>query len=282
MSLFASSESFRPTEVTQFIDNRDSGAGTLVVETDAGIGYLKALGNPDGPHALVKEFLGTHLAALLGLPTFDYALVEISDLDDLPFFRSGMAEPGPAFITRAERGQTWGEDKRLLGKIDNPDSISGLVVIDTWLRNTDRFYPPLNRINLDNVFFSSESSTGLVSLRAMDFSHCIQYGGELTERVLRSIQHIKDESIYSLFPEFKRSLDRSAIRKFVHRLKSYHRSDFENAVALLPKEWYVTHQLRAELVNFLTARAEFVGEKIEIQLFGPTQLELDLPEGGEL
>lgn len=61
MSLFSSSESFRPTEVTQFVGNRDSGASTLIVGTDAGLGYLKALGNPDGPHALAKDLLGTHL-----------------------------------------------------------------------------------------------------------------------------------------------------------------------------------------------------------------------------
>ena len=149
MSLFASSDSFRPTEVIQLIDKLNSGAGTLIVETDAGRGYLKALGNPDSPHALVKDFLGTHLGALIGLPTFDYALVEITDIDELPFFRGGQAEPGPAFVTRAEDGTTWGNDKRLLTKVDNPEAISGLVVIDTWLRNTDRYYLPANRVNLD-------------------------------------------------------------------------------------------------------------------------------------
>ncbi len=62
--------------------------------------YLKAIGNPDGPHALVKDLLGTHLAAMLGLPTFDYAVIEVTDLDELPFFRGGNAEPEPAFVTR--------------------------------------------------------------------------------------------------------------------------------------------------------------------------------------
>jgi len=282
VSLFASNPSFQPSEVIQFIDNRDSGAGTLVVETDAGIGYLKALGNPDGPHALVKEFLGTHLAATLGLPTFDYALIEISDLDELPFFRSGVAEPGPAFITRAEKGQTWGEDKRMLEKIDNPRAISGLVVADTWLRNSDRYYPPSKRVNLDNVFFSSESSTTLVSLRVMDFSHCIQYGGELTERVLRSIDNIKDDNIYGLFPEFRSRISRQSIQEFAGKLEGLPHSEFEDAVALLPKKWYLDHSLRLALIDFLRRRAAHVSEHIELQLFGPTQLELDLPEGGEL
>ncbi len=165
-----STSKWQPTEVTQFINHVNSGAGTLIVGTDAGPGYLKALGNPDGPHALAKDFLGTHLAAKLGLPTFDYAVIEITEIDDLPFFKSGKAEPGPAFITRSEYGATWGKDKRLLEKIDNPEAVSGLVVIDTWLRNTDRYYLPSNRVNLDNVFFSRESSEDdKLSLRAMDF-----------------------------------------------------------------------------------------------------------------
>lgn len=56
--------------------------------------------------------------------------------------------------TDGEEGSVWGNDKRLLEKIDNPDAISGLVVVDTWLRNTDRHYLPKGRINWDNVFFS--------------------------------------------------------------------------------------------------------------------------------
>ncbi len=91
--------SWQPTEVTQFNQPCDSGAGTLIVRTDAGLAYLKALGNPDGPHALVKDLIGTHLAAMLGLPTFDYAVIKVTELDELPFFRGGKAEPGPAFVT---------------------------------------------------------------------------------------------------------------------------------------------------------------------------------------
>jgi hypothetical protein len=54
-----STQDWKLTEVIQFVDHVDSGAGTLIVGTDAGLGYLKALGNPDSPHALVKDLLGT-------------------------------------------------------------------------------------------------------------------------------------------------------------------------------------------------------------------------------
>ena len=82
MNRFYSNPNFQPTEIVSFIGNLDSGAGTLIVETDAGRGYLKPLGNPDGPHALVKDFIGTHLAAQIGLPTFDYAIVDVDEIDE--------------------------------------------------------------------------------------------------------------------------------------------------------------------------------------------------------
>jgi hypothetical protein len=53
-----SSGNWQPTEVNQFINHVNSGAGTLIVRTDAGLAYLKALGNPDGPHALWLWTLG--------------------------------------------------------------------------------------------------------------------------------------------------------------------------------------------------------------------------------
>lgn len=281
MSLFSSSESFRPTEVTQFVANKDSGAGTLIVSTDAGLGYLKALGNPDGPHALAKDLIGTHLAAKLGLPTFDYALIEITEIDDLPFAKGGKAEPGPAFITRSEDGTTWGRDTRLLEKIDNPDAISGLIVIDTWLRNTDRYFLPPNRVNLDNVFFSKESSEdGKLSLRAMDFSHAIQYGGELNVRV-NSIEKVTDDAVYGLFPEFRKKITKDAIRHFASILGELTRPDIEDAVGLIPQEWQLEPNVRSALIDYLVRRAKFVAESIESRLFDPPQLTIDLADGGK-
>jgi len=245
------------------------------------LGYLKALGNPDGPHALAKDLLGTHLAAKLGLPTFDYALIEITDIDDLPFAKSGKAEPGPAFVTRSEDGSTWDKDMRMLEKIDNPDAISGLVAIDTWLRNMDRYFLPLNRVNLDNVFFSKESTgDGKLSLRAMDFSHAIQYGGELTI-CDNSIDKVTDDAVYGLFPEFREKITRDAIRHFASILGELTRHDIDDAVGLIPREWQLEHNVGTALVDYLVRRAKFVAESIESRLFDPPQLTMDLSDGGD-
>lgn len=199
----------------------------------------------------------------------------------MPFFKGGKAEPGPAFITRKEHGSVWGNDERLLKKIDHPDAISGLVVIDTWLRNTDRYSLSPNRVNLDNVFFSRESSEdSKLSLRAMDFSHAIQYGGELTIRV-SSIDKVKDEAVYGLFPEFRKKITRDAIQHFASILSDLSRNQIEGVVGLVPQEWQLETSVRSALADYLVQRAKFVAESIESKLFDPPQLPIDLSDGGE-
>src|SRR4029077_16711675 len=91
----------------------------------------KALGNPEGPHVLACEWVGTHLARRLGLPTFDFALLDVTTEDEIPLARGGKAQPGPAFITRKERGGPWGGGKRALRRLDAPRAITRLVVLDT-------------------------------------------------------------------------------------------------------------------------------------------------------
>jgi hypothetical protein len=64
---------WQPTRFVRFEEAFDTSVGTSIVVTDAGKAYLKALGNRQGPHALVCEWVGTRLADWFGLATFDYA-----------------------------------------------------------------------------------------------------------------------------------------------------------------------------------------------------------------
>ena len=271
---FSSSPNFQPTCVMAFIRNFDSGAGTLLVETDAGRAYIKAKGNPGGPYVLACEYVGTRLATLLGLPTFDYALIQVDEIDELPFAKGkGFAEPGTAFATRSETGTTWGQDKRLLGKLANVDDVSRLVVFDTWIRNPDRYGPKGSRVNLDNVFFSSETEGFEVELRIMDHTHCITNGRDLTIRV-KHIGIIKDEQVYGLFPDFKPLLDRDIVRATAEQLAKVDADEVGEIVDSIPKDWSVSQPARDALRDFIFRRAKYVAETIEERLFGQTHGDL--------
>src|SRR5436309_15295437 len=71
-----------PTIVRHVDKAYRTAADTVRVTTDAGPGFLKALGNHGGPHLLAAEWLGTHLAQWLGLVTFDFALISVTPDDE--------------------------------------------------------------------------------------------------------------------------------------------------------------------------------------------------------
>lgn len=148
---------------------------TARIVTDAGKAYCKAIGNPEGPHALACEWVGTHLARWLGLPTFDCALLTVDEVDEIPLGDQTWAKPGPAFVSRAESGHAWGGSADELHLIENPEDIAKLVVFDTWTLNCDR-HPPkgvVRKPNKDNVFLSGEGARpGRFRLIAMDHTHC--------------------------------------------------------------------------------------------------------------
>ena len=129
---------WQPTMIRRFIKGLSTATATVIVETDQGEGYLKAMGNPEGPHVLACEWVGTQLARRLGLLTFDIALVNVTDDDDIPFAKGGKAQAGPAFITRKERGSSWSGSKRALlapGQPQGPHAVGALRYLDAQLRS---------------------------------------------------------------------------------------------------------------------------------------------------
>ena len=257
---------WRPKQVLRFIRNFDSGAGTIEVQTDAGRAYLKGIGNHSGEQVLACEWIGTQLAEWLDLHVFDYAIVQVTEADELPLFRGSFIKPGPAFVTRGEHGQSWGGKARQLKRIANPDDITRLVVLDTWTRNCDRRSPGGQRVNRDNVFLSEEAPRGKFILKAMDHTHCFTCGSDLTRR-LAHIDTVKDAGIYGLFPEFQPFLDRSVFRRTMKKLSALQRSEIGDIVRKIPDEWDVSATARAAMVDFIVGRAAYLVDKMEQRLW---------------
>ena len=234
----------------------------MLVRTDIGDGYLKAMGNPAGEHALACELVGTQLAAWFGLPVFDFAIIQVTEADELPFAKGGFAAPGPAFITRAEAGEPWGSNVRELRRLTNIEDLSRLVVFDTWTLNCDRHAPNKSRKpNRNNVFLSEEAPKGELLLRAMDHTHCFAFGSALTKRISR-IDRIRDSNVYGLFPEFREFLDKAVVRQSVRRLRQADRKLLSEITQSIPPQWDVGQVAREALVDLVLGRARYVADCI--------------------
>lgn len=252
---------WHPAHYIRFEEAFATSVGTSRIITDAGPAYLKALGNPQGPHVLACEWVGTRLAEWFGLQTFDYDLLVLDTNDEVPLPGGGEALAGPAFVTRAEHGFTWGGDSRALNDLENPEDVSRLVVFDTWTRNCDRH--ARGRRHLDNVFLSTEqAAAGRARLVAMDHTHCFTCGGALDGRVGR-IDRVQDTEVYGLFPEFQSLVKREFAARAVARLRGVTRDVVQPIVSTLPREWEVSSAAVEALGDLIVGRAHFVAEHCE-------------------
>lgn len=255
--------SWTPNRFERFEQSFDTSLGTSIVVTDAGKAYLKPLGNRQGPHVLACEWVATQLADWFGLTTFEYALLTITADDEIPLARGKLATAGPAFVSKAENGYTWGGDVESLTRLVNLADVSRLVVFDTWTRNCDR-HPPTSarKMNLDNVFISMTGlPSGRSKLIAMDHTHCFTCGRDLDEGIA-NIDNVQDSKIYGLFPAFKLVMDKAAVESACAQLRTLDHGVAATIVASIPPEWEVAANARDSLVSFIVQRAPFVADNI--------------------
>ena len=266
----ASYPSLKPWKPTRFLRLGvvlDSSMRTARIQTDAGPAYLKALGNPEGPHHLACDLVGTHLAAWLGLPTFDVAIMELRSSDEISLGPGHPALPGPALVFRAERGHPWSGTPAELKQVENLADLSRLVVLDTWIRNRDRCAPAgpnPRRPNRDNVFLSEEKcKKGRFRLVAMDHTHAFATHGPLDSR-LSQIDQVKDEAVYGIFPEFRCHLKPSLFAMALDKLGTMSLPAATTLVHEIPDAWEVSHPAREALANLIYERARFLSSNPDL------------------
>ena len=252
---------WNPTRLMAVAGSVDTSTGATEVTTDAGCAFIKPMGNRQGPHVLATDWVGTHLAKWLGLATFDVAILMLTADDTFPLPRGFTAHPGPAFATRAQKGEPWGSTGLQLDTIVNPEDVTRLVIFDTWTLNCDRHHYDLSarRSNPDNVYLSSEGvKSGQRRLIAMDHGLCFIRSGEDISPKLSHIGKVQDSNVYGLFPEFRKRLRQDIIEQCISRLRNM---DLETAVAIIesiPKEWDVTRESRRAWSELIHRRAGFV------------------------
>ncbi|MGC4068586.1 MAG: hypothetical protein QM784_28835 [Polyangiaceae bacterium] len=248
----------------------DSSARTARVWTDRGAAYVKAMGNPkEGPHILACELVGTRAAEWLGLPTLDYGIMDLGESDVLAYSDSEAPSIGPAFVTRAIQAHTWGGDGGALVAVENPEAIAGLVVLDTWIVNRDRYCQRGNETirNVRNVLLTGEgASRSRVRLIAMDHTHCFTYGQELRSAKLSRIDVVKARQVLGLFDEFRPFVSRQRIATFSRRLSTFDRATAIELTQGVPSAWGWDTDVAADVQNLLSEHARFLAEEIEVLL----------------
>lgn len=220
------------------------------------------MGNPEGPHTLLSELVGTRVAGWLGLPVFEHAVVRVQ-MDGLVDYANGQrSQRGPAFLSKCYSGTAWDGESKVLEVVENLGDIAGLVLLDTWLLNCDRYSVRDQKVraNYRNVFLSDrQAKPGRFRIVALDHTHCFTCGRHLKKGNL-ALNAIRDQRLFGHFPAFREHLSSEAFKPSLFRLQEFHQGIAERITADLPGEWEATPELLAALVDFLTQRAAFLCE----------------------
>lgn len=266
-------ETWQPTRFRHVARVLGTSMNTIEIETDAGRGFLKALGNREGEHALACELIGSSLAEWLGLPTLEFTLLELAndavlfleDDDSVPLAKRRRAKPGPAFVSKAITAVSWDGQPADLERLTNPEAIAGVVLLDTWIANPDRHPrrpadPSLStweKQNLDNVMLEILPKARRRFV-AMDFTVCFHCrDGGLRKGY--GEQFVRDDGIYGLFPAFEPYVTETALRPFLDRLGAANLAQqVDGLLDRIPHEWLVDSPTRAAVRAFLSARAAYL------------------------
>jgi hypothetical protein len=254
-----------PTQLEELVDGPfDTSMGTAKVKTNATYGFLKAMGNRQGPHALACEYVGTALARWFGLSVAEPAVMRLEEVDCYPLPRGARTAPGPAFISRYVPGHTWGRSTEELDRLENRRDITRLVVFDTWVQNCDRHPPDLETRNPNyaNVWLADTDTPNVSRLYAIDHTHCFDRHPELTPR-LSEIGRVRDEGVYGLFPEFVPYIDRGELAWCKAMLQSLKEQMVRGVVDGIPPEWDVSKRAGDALVELIVKRAAHLASKID-------------------
>jgi hypothetical protein len=280
-------KAWRPTRFRYFLKKIEgTSTGPAQIMTDAGKAFIKPLGNKEGPHVLAKEWIGTCLAKWFELPTLEFAIMQVEEVDEIPLGHNKMAEPGPAFITRAVEGAPWSGGEKQLKKIVNQKDIMRLVVFDTWILNPDRCPPKGDRRkpNPDNILFvPAKGHKGKYQMVVFDHTHCLGGGKELSRR-LNAIECVQDERIYGLFPTFIKyvQIQSDERDRAVTKLKTFERTVIQRIVDAIPESWEVPSAARKAVCNLVEKRAGFLAENLKEMLRVPGGIQESLgTTGGE-
>ncbi|WP_397581182.1 HipA family kinase [Sphingorhabdus sp.] len=250
--MLSSGQNWQPTYVDRVIETFPTSTRVAKVKTDAGIGFLKGLGNPSGSQSLAMELVGSELAVQLGLFVPDFAVFDLAEIE-VPMQDHGPMSFGPAFISRENKCITSDGTNLLVSKLANSDEIALLVMFDTWIRNLDRCPPPDYMDptpRRDNLCFAPIGQK--LKLMVIDQSHCFVEGQ--LEDGLGGSEFVNDNRIYGLFPEFVQYIREASLRRAAAAIESVDAVTIAEIVNSVPMAWGPTQAIRDCWIDRIISR----------------------------
>ncbi len=116
------------------------GSRPILLETESGtVLHVKLKHNPQSTRSLVNDWIGTGLAAGLGVPVPPMALVMLNreDLDAIPQLATLRWHPGHQFATHYDPVARPLTRQANLRTVSNLDTLPLAALVEAWLDNTD-------------------------------------------------------------------------------------------------------------------------------------------------
>ena len=248
---------WHPTKIVKIIDNDIStSTSPVIVLTEKGKGYFKAVENNEGANALARKFVGTALASWFGLSTFAYCLFEFDGQSEMTLNNGKHVNQGTGFMTKKESGSNWDKTTAMLDKIINKDDITRLVCFDTWVRNPDRHcvHKGKPHTNSTNVFLATAPEKKLI-LKAMDFTHAFP---GCIDNTMDNVKNVYDVTIYGLFAEFVNFLKKDIAVVACAKLRRVKDQNVRQHIEAIPQSWNIDAETREAWIRFIVKRANFV------------------------
>lgn len=263
---------WQPTTVDRVIETFPTSTRVAKVKTDAGVGFLKGMGNPSGNQSLAMELVGSELAKQVGLFVPDFAIIDLTEIE-IPMDGHGFVQFGPAFISKENQCITSDGSDQLVARLVNPDEIATLLMFDTWIRNLDRCPPP-DYIDpaprRDNLCFAPLGQK--LRLMVIDHSHCF-VEGQLEDEMIGP-QYVHDNGIYGLFPEFQQYINEPALQKAAALTASVETASIAEIVNSVPQAWGPDQGMRELWIQRIIDRQARVPSVVINTLIPQAQLDI--------
>lgn len=263
---------WQPTAVDRVIETYPTSTRVAKVKTNAGIAFLKGMGNPAGNQSLAMELVGAELASRLGLFVPNFAILDLAEIE-IPMIDHGFVSFGPAFVSSEVRCITSDGSPHLVARLSEPSEIALLVIFDTWIRNLDRCPPPDYfdpEPRRDNLCFTPDGVK--LKLLVIDHSHCFVEGA--IEDEIGDAHFVDDARIYGRFPEFEAYLKEAPLRQAVGKMTSIDAAAIAEIVNSIPGVWGPSQQTRNTWIAQIMARQMHIATSVIDTLVAQGQMDV--------